>query len=561
MYKDYFQFNKDPFSIAPDPRFLFMSDKHKEALAHLLYGIQSSGAFVVLTGEVGSGKTTVCRCFLEQIPENVDIAFILNPKLEVIELLASICDELGINYAEQATVKTLVDALNTFLLENHAKGRSTLVIIEEAQNLSEEVLEQLRLLTNLETNEKKLLQIILLAQPEFLDILNQDSMRQLSQRVTARFHLKTLSAKETEQYILHRLSIAGSKFDPFPQNIKKDIYRISGGVPRVINLIADRALLGAYASNLHSVNSRVLKKAAEELQGEGAVNSKMPMTIMLMIGVLFLMLIIGLFVLFKPSAFEESIFTNTWLNQQQLKQPSSKSDFTDSSDYSVGFGFEENPEAFSFSDGDMHIFMNDFTSAAYSLAELWHFQSESYEAIDGPNSFCKFALQQGLRCFNEQANMGLLLKLGRPAILKLISEQGDRYYALLLGVKDEQLLLQFAEEQQSISFHQMEKIWLGEFYTWVSVPDSWNGQVLNVGDRNNLVYWVQDSLRLLGYPQGKVNGIYSKQMAEQIKVLQSEAGITPDGKIGLKTIMYMNTISNQDVPRLQGVFSRARQGN
>lgn len=561
MYKDYFQFNREPFSIAPDPRFLFMSDKHKEALAHLLYGIQSSGAFVVLTGEVGSGKTTVCRCFLEQIPEHVDIAFILNPKLEVIELLASICDELGVNYAEHATVKTLVDALNRFLLENHAKGRSTLVIIEEAQNLSEEVLEQLRLLTNLETNEKKLLQIVLLAQPEFLDILNQESMKQLAQRVTARFHLKTLSAKETEQYILHRLSIAGSKFDPFPKNIKKDIYRISGGVPRVINLIADRALLGAYASNLHLVNKSILKKAAHELQGEKSISRKNSFNIAMLFAFLLLLLIIGLSILFKPVVMENTIFSNTWLNDNPGIKQNVNTTLKNKQSYDFELALDEPREAYSFPESELHVFLNDFTSAAYSLAELWGFPSESYEAIDGPNSFCQFALKNGMRCFNDQANMGLLLKLGRPAILKLISEQGDRYYAVLLGVKDQQLLLKYSEGQQLVSFHEMEKLWLGEFYTWVSVPSTWKGQVLNVDDKSLLVYWVQDSLNLLGYPQGKQTGVYTQQMSDQIKALQSEAGIIPDGKIGLKTIMYINTISNNDIPRLQGVFSRTRQGN
>ncbi len=264
MYQSFFKFRQAPFSIAPDPRFLFMSDKHKEALAHLLYGVQSSGAFIVLSGEVGSGKTTVCRCFLEQVPDNLDLAFILNPKLSEQELLASICDEFGLTYPKDASTKVLVDCLNTFLLANHAKNRNALVIIEEAQNLSDDVLEQLRLLTNLETNEKKLLQIVLLAQPEFLDTLKQYHLRQLSQRITARFHLLPLNAKEVEQYIAHRLSVAGALYDPFPQTVKRKIFKYSAGVPRLINLLCDRSLLGAYAQNQPYVSMKILKQARQE---------------------------------------------------------------------------------------------------------------------------------------------------------------------------------------------------------------------------------------------------------------------------------------------------------
>lgn len=213
MYASFFGLRHEPFSIAPDPRYLFMSERHREALAHLLYGLGGGGGFVLLTGEVGTGKTTVCRCFLEQMPADCNVAYIFNPKLTVAELLRSICDEFGVAHAPAVpgaeTVKDCLDPLNAFLLQAHAAGRNNVLIIDEAQNLSADVLEQLRLLTNLETNERKLLQIVLIGQPELRTLLAQPALEQLAQRVIARFHLDALSQAETQHYIAHRLAVAG----------------------------------------------------------------------------------------------------------------------------------------------------------------------------------------------------------------------------------------------------------------------------------------------------------------------------------------------------------------
>src|SRR5471032_2980519 len=221
MYTHYFQLKQSPFSIAPDPRYLFMSERHREALAHLLYGVGSGGGFVLLTGEIGAGKTTVCRCFMEQIPENCKLAYIFNPKLSVEELLLSICDEFGIALAPAGagavSVKTYVDAINAYLLASHAQAKNNVLIIDEAQNLSAEVLEQLRLLTNLETSERKLLQIILIGQPELRTMLARPELEQLAQRVIARYHLGSLTPAETGAYIAHRLAVAGATaMAPFP---------------------------------------------------------------------------------------------------------------------------------------------------------------------------------------------------------------------------------------------------------------------------------------------------------------------------------------------------------
>lgn len=268
MYLDYFGLKEIPFSIAPDPRYLYMSERHREALAHILYGVSGQGGFVVLTGEVGTGKTTICRCFLNQVPKNTDVAFIINPKLSARELMATICDELGIEYPDSASIKVLNDLINHYLLSAHADKRHTVLIIDEAQNLRVDVLEQLRLLTNLETSEKKLLQIILLGQPELRDLLAQNELRQLAQRVTARYHLHELSKMEVGAYVQCRLAVAGRKGRIFTQKAIKKLYQLSGGVPRLINLICDRALLGAYASQSEMVEAYHIKHAYDEIQGE-----------------------------------------------------------------------------------------------------------------------------------------------------------------------------------------------------------------------------------------------------------------------------------------------------
>jgi general secretion pathway protein A len=270
MYAAHFGLKREPFSIAPDPRYLFMSERHREALAHLLYGVRGGGGFVLLTGEIGAGKTTVCRCFLEQVPKRCNVAYIFNPKLTALELLQSVCEEFRIEVharsAGGATLKDHVDALNEYLLRSHAAGFNSVLIIDEAQNLSIDVLEQLRLLTNLETNERKLLQIILIGQPELREMLLKPELEQLAQRVVARFHLDPLAEDETAHYIKHRLSVAGMNgLIPFDRDARHRIYELTRGVPRRINLLCDRALLGAYAGGRQRVDKAIVDKAAREV--------------------------------------------------------------------------------------------------------------------------------------------------------------------------------------------------------------------------------------------------------------------------------------------------------
>jgi general secretion pathway protein A len=274
MYHQYFGFYKSPFSIAPDPHNVYMSLQHREALAHLLFGVTAGGGFVLLTGEIGTGKTTMCRCLLEQLPPTCDVAFIFNPKLTALDLLLTICDELHIELGVAVkSTKTLVDRINAHLLNAHADGRNTLLIIDEAQNLSADVLEQMRLLTNLETNECKLLQIILLGQPELRQKLARPELAQLAQRIIARFHLGPLNKSELASYIAHRMTTAGSQRQIIPRSLLPALYRASCGVPRVLNVLCDRALLGAYVEGKQQVDRKVLARAVREVRGDEGVST------------------------------------------------------------------------------------------------------------------------------------------------------------------------------------------------------------------------------------------------------------------------------------------------
>lgn len=268
MYPNYFGLKEASFSITPDPQYLFLSEQHREALAHLLYGAGESGGFVLLTGEVGTGKTTVCRAFLEQLPDGVDVALVLNPAMTAVELLHAICDEFRLDVpAEEQSAKALVDRLNQFLLDAHANGRRPVLIIDEAQNLRPKVMEQIRLLTNLETTKHKLLQIFLIGQPELREIVASPELRQLNQRITARFHLRPFNARETAAYVDHRVIIAGVERPLFTPAALRRVHRYSGGVPRLINLLCDRSLLGAAVSRKMQVTPEIVTNAAREVRG------------------------------------------------------------------------------------------------------------------------------------------------------------------------------------------------------------------------------------------------------------------------------------------------------
>lgn len=282
MYLQYFGLAEAPFSIAPDPRFLFMSPRHREALAHLLYGVKSDNGFVLLTGEVGAGKTTVCRCLLAQLPEDCDLAFIFNPGLSSLELLATICEEFRIPISGSG-IKAHIDGLNAWLLAAHGRGRMAVLVVDEAQGLAPEVLEQLRLLTNLETDRRKLLRIVLLGQPQLREMLARPDMLQLSQRIVARYHLDPLSRSDVRAYVRHRLAVAGARHQLFTAFALDALCRLGGGIPRRINILADRALLGAYVEGKTLVDGATVRRAGREIAGRAAP-WRLPATLLAALG-------------------------------------------------------------------------------------------------------------------------------------------------------------------------------------------------------------------------------------------------------------------------------------
>ncbi|QTH63641.1 AAA family ATPase [Psychrosphaera ytuae] len=274
MYLDYFQLKAEPFNIAPNPNLMYPSQRHQEAIAYLRYGLRGNGGFVMLTGEVGTGKTMVSRAVLTDLPDDMHVAYVLNPTLNRIQLLQTVCDAFQISVADEQDHKKLSDALQTFLVESHQRGESCLLVVDEAQLLDADALEQLRLFTNIETNDKKLLQIILIGQPELQEKLAQRELRQLAQRITARYHLLPLNEQETTEYINHRIRAVGAPRPLFEKKAIKAIYKHASGTPRLINLLADRSLMGAFAQGAPLVSAKVVKQAAKEIIGVEQAQSR-----------------------------------------------------------------------------------------------------------------------------------------------------------------------------------------------------------------------------------------------------------------------------------------------
>ena len=431
MYSQYFGLNQDPFSIAPDPRYLFMSERHREALAHLLYGVSgrgpstvngAGGGFVLLTGDIGAGKTTICRCFLEQVPPGCHVAYIFNPKLTVIELLQTVCEEFHVAVPASAavapTLKNYIDALNAFLLQSHAQGRNCVLIIDEAQNLQADVLEQLRLLTNLETNARKLLQIVLIGQPELRTMLERADLEQLAQRVIARFHLTALSEAETTQYIAHRMAVGGLTGPvPFDRPALRRIHQLAQGVPRRINLLCGRALLGAWAHGLRQVNRAVVNQAAVEVFGTDNQRASLWRL--------------------RPDPYLAGAVcliagaVLTWWSMapmQAVKAPATAlSASAPSPTIAVEAGIKPAaPDTPDSMDSLLAQLPKDINSAWNTLAPSWQLPSDTTDP-------CSTAAAQQLQCFRtSHLTLPVLRQLGRPGIVGLRANNGAPVYAVLV---------------------------------------------------------------------------------------------------------------------------------
>ena len=522
MYLDFYGLREAPFSITPDPRFVFLSDRHRDALAHLLYGVGQGGGggFVQLTGEVGTGKTTLCRLLLEQLPDNVRVALVLNPRLTPMELLQSIAEELHIDIeGRRESLKGLVDALNAYLIEAYAQGLRVVLIVDEAQNLSVEALEQIRLLTNLETATQKLLQIILLGQPELRQLVGQPELRQLAQRITARYHLLPLNAQETEAYVRHRLAVAGSTRFPFSRLAIQRLHRHSGGVPRLINTIADRALTAGYVTEQGQIGERLVDRAASEVLASPLRRWRLPRPRTLALVVL------GLVVL----AF--------WIWPKQQTPPTDTVSTVEATDTE-----HTPPEPSRETDApdvlaDMDGIRHGSQEAAFTrLLALWKLRAS--QADLGTAMRCPPVLSPGVHCLRGSGTLTKLTSLGRPAVLRLRNKFHD-LWAVLLGVDEYRVRLGIDGATVDMTREDFEPYWLGEYYAVWRAPALLSGNSLRRGDNGPAVEWLRQHLVEAGHAQLDIDGpaMFDAQVEAGVRTLQTAAGLAPDGIVGPETLL------------------------
>ena len=550
MYQEFFSLKEQPFSISPDPDFLFLSDRHKEALAHLKYGLQGNGGFILLTGEVGTGKTTVCRCLLQEMPKEVDVAFILNPALTEIELLATICDEFKIEYQQdKISLKLLFDALTSWMMNNHLQGRSAIVLIDEAQHLSFSVLEQLRLLTNIESNNKKPLQVILIGQTELQQKLKQTELRQLAQRITARYHLLALTEKETEYYIQHRLNIAGAAYPLFEPGLLRKIFKCSQGIPRLINLICDRCLLCAYSENAAKISPRMLKLAVKELDlGNPVHNQVAPLKLWWRLSFLaVLLLILGwqgpqiLNNLFSSVQAEKVSAVTTALvpadigKEEILAAVISKEEVLDApSDLQIASDwFDDYPQ--------LDLTQGEFTHALKTLYAVWGYQVQLRDAN------CEQGAAVSLICFSESSNSSKLKQLNYPAVIKL--ENKEQYlYLVVYKIADSYQLL-IGEQSINVSAAWLQRYWHGGLTLLWKAPFIAD-KTLKFGQKNKQVAWLNLQFNHLYAQPESNNPRFDLPLLEKVKQFQRAHFLIADGIVGVRTLMALMQQTNPQFPRL-----------
>lgn len=563
VYIKFFGLTESPFAITPDPAFVYLSPAHRDALAHLLHGVGQggSGGFVQLTGEVGTGKTTMCRCLLEQLPEKTQVALILNPLVTPREMLATICEELGVDPGGIAdSSKGLVDALNAYLLKRHAEGWRVVVVIDEAQNLSPDALEQVRLLTNLETAKHKLLQMVLLGQPELRDLLQRRDLRQLAQRITARYHLAPLDAAETAAYVRHRMEVAGAPRNPFSRTALKALYQRSGGVPRLINIIADRALAGAYAVDTPVIGARLVHAAADEVQpGERQVQSnRLPWLIAAGSAAALLIVTVAMFGWSPgggPDPFDDSVSpgeapvvsTERTPHAGQPPEPDQSSPPAVPAESQrqlasvTGAPDPGPPDPGSPQTIDQAWLDRQHALAWHGLAQLW----DDVDQADAIRSACIGDRRTGFACVQDEGNWSRIRRLGLPTLLVL--QSGRPRYLLLRGVGDAEVLVGVGDEARWLRRELVESRWLGRYLvSWPQAPD-WPNQIRR-GESGEAVAIVMD---LAGQADTPWTGDarFDHAFESWLKDFQRRHGLVADGIVGPVTLLHLMapTISS---PRL-----------
>ncbi|MEZ9367769.1 MULTISPECIES: ExeA family protein [unclassified Shewanella] len=535
MYKAFYGLNDNPFSIAPNPHYLFLSDRHREALAHLTYGLGETGGFVLLTGEVGTGKTTVSRCLLKQLPEHTDTAFILNPSLTEQELLATLCDELAISYGDAPSIKQLTDLISQYLLNNHKNGRNTVLIIDEAQHLRPEVLEQLRLLTNLETDTKKLLQVILIGQPELQQLLKRQELRQLAQRITARYHLLPLTVEEIALYVQHRLQVAG-RFEPlFSKKACKALHKYSGGIPRLTNLLCERALMAGYGQSKVPIDQHMVKQAAAEVLGEMPVETRShwPLTIAATLVITFGVSFYGFFP--QQVGSEQA---SALVNKQAVDKVAVIEDVVPVALTQVNRNQSIVRAAMAQS--------RSIDNAFAGLFALW-----GKQPIIGLSS-CQAATEQGLLCHQQQGNWNSIARLNYPAVVYLEDQQAKQFYGVVVAREGEQVLLQLNEQQLWVSKDWFNRHFSGTFeILWQTdgVMPSEIGQTSSLSQ----IQWLENNLALVQQRAPRLLNRFDDTLEQDLMAFQRQHGLKSDGIAGNQTLVQLNLYLSKQGPRLTKV--------
>ena len=541
MYKAFYGLNDNPFSIAPNPHYMFLSDRHREALVHLTYGLGETGGFVLLTGEVGTGKTTVSRCLLQQLPENTDTAFILNPSLTEQELLATLCDELGITYGENPSIKQLTDLLSQYLLNSHKNGRNTVLIIDEAQHLRSEVLEQLRLLTNLETDTKKLLQVILIGQPELQQLLKRQDLRQLAQRITARYHLLPLNADELALYVQHRLQVGGRHEPLFTAKSIRRLHHYSGGIPRLTNLLCERALMAGYGQSKVPIDHKMVDQAAMEVLGESLPNNDKRWYGAIAVATLFTFS--AAFYVFNQSG--ESNLSAELSNNQPTPTPAAVTQAV-ANPLPAETSLQVNSSAMNANQRVMQNAMaqsQNIDVAFAALFGLWQLQPISELTP------CQAAQQQGLTCYQQQGNWNSIMRLNYPAVVYLQDAKINPFYGVIVERQYEQILLQLGEQQFWVGKDWFDRHFSGTFeILWQSDQ----AMPREIGQSAPLaqVQWLENSLAMIDQRPARLVSQFDGQLEQHLMSFQRLHGLKADGIAGSQTLVQINLYLSQTGPRL-----------
>jgi general secretion pathway protein A len=571
MYTSFFGLNEKPFSITPDPRYLFLSERHGEALAHLVYGVTESGGFMQLTGEVGTGKTTLVRTLLQnRLPENADVAVVLNPQLSVAEFLQTIGEELGVTQPENGlSIKAMTDALNRHLLRAHAEGRRTILVVDEAQNLSRDVLEQVRLLTNLETSKQKLLQIVLIGQPELRDLLARNDLRQLAQRITGRYHLEPLSREDTAAYVEHRLRVAGALTEIFEPAAKKEVFRLSGGVPRLINVICDRALLGAYGQEARRVSRRLVRQAAAEISGTPATSVWARWGLPVMAIAAAGLIGFGSWSWYTagppPAAQAEAAQSAPAPAMPATARPEAAAaapeddSGTLAADPGNGIATPEADDAGPAADADdgpagtldeelrLAAGLTDELGAFTSLFALWGLPPPTT-----PDP-CDSARAAGYECLEQRGSWNSLRQYDRPAVLTLTDREGAAHQVVLEAINGEQAILSLGGVEVEHSIADVSALWFGRYrLLWRPPNGSAASLVPGVEDPN--VVWLRQSLASIDdrYRADPLESdFYDEELAARVRDFQRDNRLIVDGLAGRQTQIVINSlVASGEVPRL-----------